>query len=121
TSTGCIHHGNRSSGTRCRTNAGFGLQCGGPKHPEARLQKLRFSTSSLTALTICTALGLVVPLQGALGQAQRVIVIKKKTAKKTTPAAKEDKAQERAAFSLEDEGIAVVAGIPDARIWGDSA
>jgi hypothetical protein len=76
---------------------------------------------SLTALTICTALGLVVPLQGALGQAQRVIVIKKKTAKKTTPAAKEDKAQERAAFSLEDEGIAVVAGIPDARIWGDSA
>jgi hypothetical protein len=83
------------------------------------LDKLRFLTSSVTALTVCTLLAFVPPLQRASAQAQRVIVVKKKSGK-TTPGAKEEKAQERTAFSVEDEGSAVVPGITDARIWGDS-
>ncbi len=59
-------------------------------------------------------------MQRAFAQTQRVIVIKKKSAKKTAPAPKQEKPQERTAFSLEDEGIAVIPGIADARVWGDS-
>jgi hypothetical protein len=91
------------------------------KSPEARLYKLRYLSSSATALTVCALLASVPPLQWSCAHAQAVVVVKKRSAKKA-PAAKEEKRapQERTAFSAEDEDAAVVLGITDARIWGDS-
>ena len=49
------------------------------------MAKLRFLTS-LPALTVCTLLALVPPLQPASAQGQRVIVVKKKPARKAAGA-----------------------------------
>src|SRR5271166_4125165 len=91
------------------------------KSPEARLRKLRYLSSSATALMVCALLAFVPPLQCACALAQPVVVVKKRSAKKA-PAAKVEKRgpQERPAFSAEDEDIAVALGIRDARVWGDS-
>jgi hypothetical protein len=76
--------------------------------------------TSVPALTVCTLLALVPPLQRASAQAQRVIVVKK-TAKKAAGAEDRKKdTRERAAFSVEDEDTAVLPGVADARVWGDS-
>jgi hypothetical protein len=76
--------------------------------------------TSVPALTVCTLLALVPPLQRASAQAQRVIVVKK-TAKKAAGAQDRKKdTRERAAFSVEDEDTAVLPGVADARVWGDS-
>jgi hypothetical protein len=91
------------------------------KQPEARLYRLRYLNSSVTALAVCTFLAFIPPLQGACAQAQHLAEVKKKSAKKA-PVPKEEKreAQERTAFSEKDEDTAVVPGIADARVWGDS-
>jgi Patatin-like phospholipase len=76
--------------------------------------------TSVPALTVCTLLALVPPLQRASAQAQRVIVVKK-TAKKAAGAEDRKKdTRERPAFSVEDEDTAVLPGVADARVWGDS-
>ena len=99
----------------------LGCNAAARKQTEEMLQKLRAVNCALSALAVCTALAFVPPLQGAFAQAQRVIVIKKKSAKKTAPKPKEsEKEQERAGFSAEDERTATVPGIADARVWGDS-
>jgi hypothetical protein len=82
---------------------------------------LHFVNSTVTAVALCTTLALIPPLQGAFAQAQRVIVTKKKGAKNTAPKPKQEKERERASFSADDEASAVVPGIADARVWGDSA
>jgi hypothetical protein len=95
------------------------LQCAAPKRSEAGLNKPCFLTA-VPALTVCTLLALVPPLQQASAQAQRVIVVKK-TAKKAAGAeVKKKDTRERATFSVEDEDTAVLPGIADARVWGDS-
>jgi len=88
------------------------------------LPKLRSLMIAATAVMTCTLVALVPTVQRASAQAQRVIVVKKKAAKKPAPAqeGKEGKkeARERAAFSLEDENAATVPGLPEARVWGDA-
>jgi hypothetical protein len=85
------------------------------------LHKLHYLNSAVTALTVCTLLAFVPPLQWASAQAQQLAEVNKRSAKKA-PGPKEEKRgpQERTAFSVEDEDTAVVAGVTDARVWGDS-
>ena len=75
-----------------------------------------FVNSTVAAIAVCTTLALIPPLQGAFAQAQRVVAVKKKSAKNAAP----KKEHERASFSADDEASAVVPGIADARVWGDS-
>jgi Patatin-like phospholipase len=78
---------------------------------------LRIAAVFTIGLTICTALAPLVPLGRAQAQAQTRAAAKKPAA----PARDARKAeQERSAFSLEDEQVAAIPGIPDARAWGDS-
>jgi hypothetical protein len=80
------------------------------------LQRLRVVTGFTIALMIC-AVPLSVPeLQWAAAHAQT----KKKAEKKPAVPKGAPKEQERAPFTAEDENAAIVAGIPDARAWGDS-
>jgi hypothetical protein len=81
---------------------------------------LGFVNSTVAAIAVCTTLALIPPLQGAFAQAQRVVVVKKKSAKNAAPKPKQEKEHERASFSADDEASAVVPGIADARVWGDS-
>jgi hypothetical protein len=90
------------------------------KQRERRLSKLRFVNSILPAVTLGAALLLAPALHDAFAQAQRVVVIKKKTAKTTAAKPKQEKEPERASFSAEDEGSAAIPGMTDARVWGDS-
>jgi hypothetical protein len=75
---------------------------------------------SATALAICAAFIFAEPVKWALA-AQPAIVLKKRTGGKA-PAAKQEKreGQGRTAFSAQDEDAAVVLGLADARVWGDS-
>jgi hypothetical protein len=81
---------------------------------------LRFSSLSVVAVAACALLALAPPAQWA--SAQQVIVVKKRAAKQK-PAPKETKKEEqdRAPFSAEEDEAASIAGIADARAWGDSA
>jgi hypothetical protein len=85
------------------------------------LYKLRCLNSSVTALTVCTFLAFVPPLQWGCAHAQHLAELKNRSTKKA-PGPKEEKRdpQERTTFSVEDEDAAVVPGIADARAWGDS-
>jgi hypothetical protein len=85
------------------------------------LYTLRYLNLPATALTICTLLAVAPPLQWSSAHAQQLAQVNKRSTKKA-PGPKEEKRdpQERTAFSVEDEDTAVVPGIADARIWGDS-
>jgi hypothetical protein len=81
------------------------------------LHKLRIVAAFAIGLMVCTVLPSAVPLEGTSAHAQ----VKKKAEKKKGPTPKDAaKEQERTPFTVEDEEVAVVAGIPDARAWGDS-
>jgi len=84
------------------------------------LHKRRHLSCSATALAICAAFIFAEPVKWALA-AQPAIVLKKRTGGKA-PAAKQEKreGQGRTAFSAQDEDAAVVLGLADARVWGDS-
>ena len=61
------------------------------------------------------------PLEWATAHAQKPAQVKKKVDRKS-PAPKDAQKdqQERTAFTAEDEDAAIIPGIPDARVWGDS-
>lgn len=84
------------------------------------MHKRRHLSCSATALAICAAFIFAEPVKWALA-AQPAIVLKKRTGGKA-PAAKQEKreGQGRTAFSAQDEDAAVVLGLADARVWGDS-
>jgi Patatin-like phospholipase len=85
------------------------------------LYTLRYLNSSATALTICTFLAFLPPLQCSTAHAQHLAEVKKRSEKKA-PGPKQEKRDphERTAFSVEDADAAVVPGVADARVWGDS-
>jgi hypothetical protein len=62
------------------------------------------------------------PFDWASAHAQKLAEARKKVDRKTpTPKDTQKDQQERAPFTVEEENAAVVPGIPDARVWGDSA
>jgi hypothetical protein len=84
------------------------------------LHKLRICSDFAAAL-ICTALLACPPLEWAAAQAQTHAAAKKKGERKAaTPKAAPQQQEERAPFTAQDEDAAVIPGIPDARVWGDS-
>jgi hypothetical protein len=81
------------------------------------LQALRI-VSGLAAVLMAGAVLLSAPApEWGAAHAQKLAEVKKKAERKG-PAPKEP--QERAAFTAEEENAAVISGIPDARVWGDS-
>jgi len=80
---------------------------------------LRIVIATIGGLLLCTMLAAIPAIDGA--HAQKAVAAKKKPERKGA-AAKSEKPdpQERTAFTAEEEGSAAVAGIADARAWGDS-
>src|SRR5262245_23013313 len=77
--------------------------------------------SALAAALICVALLESPLLDWTSAQAQTHAAAKKKGERKAaTPKAGAQQQEERAAFTAQDEDAAVIPGIPDARVWGDS-
>jgi predicted acylesterase/phospholipase RssA len=91
------------------------------EHP---LHTLRIFIGLAVGLLACAV---VAPSPLDLGSgsahAQELAAVKKKKVKKQEPRRREPRKQEqeRAPFTAEDQNAAVIPGIPDARIWGDSA
>jgi predicted acylesterase/phospholipase RssA len=90
----------------------------GLRTAERKLPAFPKLTGSATALMVCAALIIGVPIDGS--HAQSVTQTKKGAERK--PAAKAEKRgpEERAIFTQEDEEAAIVIGFPEARGWGDS-
>src|SRR5215470_1612051 len=93
------------------------------KHRRAPLHTLRVFTGFAVGLMVCAVLVTSPALTPV--QAQQLTQAKKKVEKKVEkkgPAGKDGpkEAQERAPFTAEDEAVAAIPGIPDARVWGDS-
>ncbi len=83
------------------------------------MHKLRIFTGLAVGLTACALLVSSLPIEVSPAHAQKFAQAKKKVEKKGTPAAPKEQ-PERTPFTAEDEDIAVVLGLPDARAWGDS-
>ncbi len=78
------------------------------------------------ALMVCAVLVSAPALQWAPAHAQKLTEVKKKVEKRVEKKAPPPKdtpkeQQERNLFTVEDEAVAVIPGIADARAWGDSA
>jgi hypothetical protein len=89
------------------------------------LYTLRIFAGFAIAVMACTLLASSPPLPGASAHAQKLVEVKKKGEKKVEkkgPAPKDGPKdqQERTPFTVEDEQVAVIPGIADARAWGDS-
>lgn len=80
---------------------------------------LRIVAATTGGLLLCAMLSVVPAIDGA--HAQKPVAAKKKS-ERGGAAAKTEKSepQERASFTAEDEAAANVAGIAEARAWGDS-
>jgi Patatin-like phospholipase len=76
--------------------------------------------SGLTAGLICMLLLACPPLQWTSAQAQSHAAKKKVERKTAAPKGGAQHQEERATFTAQDEDAAVIPGIPDARVWGDS-
>ena len=94
------------------------------------MHTLRLASAFAVALLVCTVLTSFSPFDWASAHAQKLAEVRKK-ARSESPTSKHQKAptskdgqkdqQERAPFNVEEEDAAVIPGIPDARVWGDSA
>ena len=86
------------------------------------MHTLRLASAFALALLACTVLTSFSPFDWAPAHAQKLAEARKKVDRKTpTPKDTQKDQQERAPFTVEEENAAVVPGIPDARVWGDSA
>jgi hypothetical protein len=90
-----------------------------PGHRRATLHSLRTFASFAIGLMACTLMMSPPSLPWAAAHAQKFAEAKKKAEKKA-PAPKEQQAEQRPLFTAEEEDAAVIPGIPDARVWGDS-
>jgi hypothetical protein len=86
------------------------------------LHTLRIASAFAAGLLACTVLTSFAPLEWASAHAQKLTEVRKKVDRKG-PASKEapKDRQERASFTADEDDAAVIPGIPDARVWGDSA
>jgi hypothetical protein len=83
------------------------------------LHKLR-KCSGVAAGLIAVFLLACPPFEGSQAQAQTHAAKKKAERKAAAPKAAAERQEERATFTAQDEDAALVPGIPDARVWGDS-
>jgi hypothetical protein len=83
------------------------------------LHSLRILACFAIGLMACTLLMSPPALPWAAAHAQKFAEAKKKAEKKA-PAPKEPQPQQRPLFTAEEDEAAVIPGIPDARVWGDS-
>src|SRR4030095_10143147 len=85
------------------------------------LHRLRISLGFAVGLMTCAMLVASAPLEWASAHAQQFAAAKKRVERKSAaPKAAPQQQQERAPFTVQEENVAVIPGIPDARIWGDS-
>src|SRR5262249_18759487 len=84
------------------------------------LHRLRISLGFAVGLITCATLVAFPPLEWASAQAQQFAAAKKRVERKGAAPKAAPQQQERAAFTVQDQNVAVIPGIPDARIWGDS-
>jgi len=85
------------------------------------LHRLRIFSGFAVGLMTCAMLVASTPLEWASAHAQQFAAAKKRVERKgAAPKAAPQQQQERAAFTVQDENVAIIPGIPDARIWGDS-
>src|SRR5262245_49209431 len=85
------------------------------------LYKLRIASGLAVALMAGTVLLATPALDWGVAHAQKFAEAKKKAEKKAPSPKETPKEQaERPAFTAEEAEVAVIPGIPDARVWGDS-
>src|SRR6266702_6155692 len=85
------------------------------------LHRLRIFSGFAVGLMTCAILVVFPPLEWASAHAQQLAAAKKRDERTgAAPKAAPKEQQERAPFTVQDEDVAVIPGIPDARIWGDS-
>jgi patatin-like phospholipase len=85
------------------------------------VHRLRIFSGFAVGLMLCAVVTAAPPLEWTAAHAQQFAAAKKRVERKG-PAPKDapKEQQERATFTAQDEDVAVIPGIPDARIWGDS-
>ena len=84
------------------------------------MHRLRIFSGFAVGLMTCAMLIALPPLEWASAHAQQLAAAKKRAERKgAVPKAAPKEQQERAPFTVQDEDVAVIPGIPDARIWGD--
>ena len=86
------------------------------------MHTLRIASAVAAGLLLCTVATSFAPSEWASAHAQQLAEARKK-AERRAPAPKDAQKQqtERTPFTAEEEDAAVIPGIPDARVWGDSA
>lgn len=86
------------------------------------MHTLRIASAVAAGLLLCTVATSFAPSEWASAHAQRLAEARKKVERRA-PAPKDAQKQqtERTPFTAEEEDAAVIPGIPDARVWGDSA
>ena len=86
------------------------------------MHTLRIASAFAAGLLLCTVATSFAPSEWASAHAQRLAEARKK-AERRAPAPQDAQKQptERTPFTAEEEDAAVIPGIPDARVWGDSA
>ncbi len=87
------------------------------------MQTPRILAAIAAGLIACTAFMSCPQLEGiAPAHAQKLTEVRKKGERRTQPSkAAPKEQQERSSFTVEEENAAVIPGIANARIWGDSA
>ena len=95
------------------------------------MHTLRISAAFAAGLLVCALSASSAPFGLASAQAQKLTEVRKKPDRKRPISRDSQKAptskdgqkdqQERAKFTVDEEDAAVIPGIPDARVWGDSA
>ena len=95
------------------------------------MHTLRISAAFAAGLLVCALSASSAPFGLASAQAQKLTEVRKKPDRKGPTSKASQKAptskdgqkdqQERASFTVAEEDAAVIPGIPDARVWGDSA
>ncbi|MGZ3320185.1 MAG: patatin-like phospholipase family protein, partial [Xanthobacteraceae bacterium] len=95
------------------------------------MHTLRISAAFAAGLLVCALSASSAPFGLASAQAQKLTEVRKKPDRKGSTSKASQKAptskdgqkdqQERASFTVAEEDAAVIPGIPDARVWGDSA
>jgi hypothetical protein len=86
------------------------------------LHTLRIASAVAAGLLLCTVATSLAPSEWASAHAQQLAEARKKVERRA-PASKDAQKQqtERTPFTAEEEDAAVIPGIPDARVWGESA
>src|SRR5260370_31832836 len=85
------------------------------------VHRLRIFSGFAAGLMLCAVVMASPPLEWTAAHAQQFAAAKKRVERKgPEPKAAPKEQQERSTFTAQEEEVAVIPGIPDARMWGDS-